>query len=166
MHRATKLRIEPPKTTVQREPTGIKPMRLRPSTPGCSACAHQGRAAHGFRHSVACQKRRTEWLAQQEEPPIAQAVKARDEGDRAMVIEPKPTRPRLMTETEIAAAHSAAAAEQKPLAQNVERPRVKPTIRLQRKTPQMEIDIGMKRKPDVPPEEMDIIEESMMMTCR
>ena len=122
----------------------IKPLRLRPLTPGCSACARQGQAAHGYRHSVVCQKRRAEWLAQQEEPPVARAVRAQGEED----LEPKHTRPRVMAETEVAAAHSAAAADQT----------TRPTTRLRHKTPPVNIDVdtaGRKRRSETPPEEMD-----------
>ena len=154
LQRATKLRIESEKSASIREPVGVRPMRLRPLTPGCSACAHQGQASHGFRHSVTCQKRRAEWLAKQEEPPLARAVKAREEGEHAQE-EPKPTRPRLMTDSEIAAAPSAAAADQRSLPQNVERPVIRPTTRLRVKTPPMETDLGTKRKPELPPEEID-----------
>ena len=114
-------------------------MRLRPLTPGCTACAHHGRAAHGFRHSVVCQKRRHEWLAEQEEPPLAKAVRAQGEDD-----EPQPVKPRLMTKAEIAAGSCAAAADA------VQRPKV----RLRQKT-DMESDIGRKRKSEEAPEALD-----------
>ena len=74
-HKVSKMTLEQEKLKVK-DMANIKPMRLRPLTPDCTACAHHGRAAHGFRHSVVCQKRRHECLAEQEEPPLAKAVRA------------------------------------------------------------------------------------------
>jgi hypothetical protein len=58
----------------------ILPMSLRPLTPGCAACAHRGVAGHGHRHSVECQRRRTDWLSRQVEPPLADATPERERG--------------------------------------------------------------------------------------
>ena len=47
----------------------IVPMRLRPLTPGCAACAKRGQASHGMRHSMECKRRKTSWLETQLGPP-------------------------------------------------------------------------------------------------
>ncbi len=60
-HKVSKMTLEQ-ENLKMRDMANIKPNRLRPLTPGCTACAHHGRAAHGFRHSVVCQRRRAEWL--------------------------------------------------------------------------------------------------------
>ena len=51
----------------------IIPLRARPLTPGCSACARQGHFGHGFRHSVECQRRKQAWLQTQIGPPVVEA---------------------------------------------------------------------------------------------
>ena len=47
---------------------------LRPSTPGCAACAKRGLPSHGFRHSVECKRRRHSWLETQLGPPQVEDV--------------------------------------------------------------------------------------------
>ena len=52
----------------------IVPMRLRPLTPGCAACAKRGQASHGMRHSIECKRRKTSWLETQLGPPKLEDV--------------------------------------------------------------------------------------------
>ena len=40
----------------------ILPLRQRPQTPGCAACARTGQPSHGFRHSVKCREEMRQWL--------------------------------------------------------------------------------------------------------
>ena len=47
------------------EPPGIVGARARPSVAGCAACEHRGRASHGYRHSVVCQRTFARWLTSQ-----------------------------------------------------------------------------------------------------
>ena len=44
-HKVSKMTLEQEKLKVK-DMANIKPMRLRPLTPGCTACAHHGRAEH------------------------------------------------------------------------------------------------------------------------
>ena len=48
----------------------IVPLRQRPSTPGCAACAKRGLPNHGFRHSVECKRRKQNWLETRLGPPV------------------------------------------------------------------------------------------------
>ena len=60
--------VRPPSTTSTTH--RIRPMRRRPLTPGCAACAHTGQPSHGYRHSVVCRNELQKWLNQQLGPPV------------------------------------------------------------------------------------------------
>ncbi len=85
-------------TTITRgEPPGIVGARARPLVAGCAACEHRGRASHGYRHSVACQRTFARWLTSQTQiRPRAEEIEATQEAPMTI---PQVFRFRLRTKT-------------------------------------------------------------------